>query len=57
MTDPSDDSSNPAAWLRFAREDLAASERLTVEDDTVPRIAGYLAQQAAEKALKAVLVG
>ena len=41
-------------WLRYAREDLASAVRLS--DEAPPRHAAWLAQQAAEKAVKAVLV-
>jgi HEPN domain-containing protein len=43
-------------WLRFAHEDLTAAESLLDQSDAIPRHACWLAQQAAEKALKAVLV-
>jgi len=43
-------------WLRYAREDLAAAERLLADPRSVPRHICWLAQQAAEKALKAALV-
>jgi HEPN domain-containing protein len=43
-------------WLRFAREDLEAAEKLSADADSVPRHACFLAQQAAEKALKAALI-
>ena len=43
-------------WLRFAREDLAVAERLLRFPDAVPRHICWLAQQAAEKALKAALI-
>ncbi|MBI4491332.1 MAG: HEPN domain-containing protein [Chloroflexi bacterium] len=43
-------------WLRYACEDLAAAEALVGSPDAAPRHACFLAQQAAEKALKAVLV-
>jgi HEPN domain-containing protein len=43
-------------WLRFAREDLQAGEALLNDVDSLPRHACWLAQQAAEKSLKAVLV-
>jgi HEPN domain-containing protein len=43
-------------WLRFAREDLEAAEALLGQADFIPRHACWLAQQAAEKALKAALV-
>jgi hypothetical protein len=42
-------------WLRFACEDLEAAEALLGEADFIPRHACWLAQQAAEKALKAAL--
>jgi uncharacterized protein len=43
-------------WLDLAREDLAAAELLAARGDMAPRQACFFAQQAAEKALKAVLV-
>lgn len=43
-------------WLHFAREDLAAAKAMLGQQEMVPRHACWLAQQAAEKALKAVLV-
>jgi uncharacterized protein len=43
-------------WLRFAEEDLQAAERMTSERGWTPRIACFHAQQASEKALKAVRV-
>lgn len=43
-------------WLRYAQEDLDAAERMTGERGWTPGIACFHAQQAAEKALKAVLV-
>jgi HEPN domain-containing protein len=42
-------------WLRFAREDLEAAEALLAEESAVPRHICWLAQQAAEKALKGAL--
>jgi HEPN domain-containing protein/predicted nucleotidyltransferase len=43
-------------WLRYASEDLDAAERMVEGRGWAPRIACFHAQQAAEKALKAVLV-
>jgi HEPN domain-containing protein len=43
-------------WWRFAREDLVTAERLLAEGSFVPRHICWLAQQAAEKTLKAALV-
>ena len=43
-------------WLRYAREDLEAAETLLAQKAVVPRHLCWLAQQAVEKALKAVLV-
>jgi HEPN domain-containing protein len=43
-------------WLRYAQEDLVAAEAIIGQPDIAPRHACWLAQQAAEKALKAVLV-
>jgi HEPN domain-containing protein len=43
-------------WLRLAREDMAAAEHLAEAAHLPHRVACLLAQQAAEKAIKAVLV-
>jgi HEPN domain-containing protein len=43
-------------WRRFAREDLQEAERQIQRTSTVPRHPAWLAQQAAEKAFKAVLI-
>ena len=42
-------------WLRFAREDLEVAEALSSEARFPPRHVCWLAQQAAEKALKGAL--
>jgi len=42
-------------WLRFAAEDLHAAETLLTDETFIPRHACWLAQQAAEKALKGAL--
>jgi HEPN domain-containing protein len=43
-------------WLAYARSDLDAANALLRDPDHYPRQVCFLAQQAAEKALKAVLV-
>ena len=43
-------------WLRFSAEDLDVASRLLAGRPSVPRHVCWLAQQAAEKALKAALV-
>ena len=43
-------------WLRYAREDLALAQELVAQGHRVPRHPCWLAQQAAEKAIKAALV-
>jgi HEPN domain-containing protein len=43
-------------WLKFAAADLAAARLLRSDDQVPSRIACFHAQQAAEKALKAVLI-
>jgi HEPN domain-containing protein len=48
--------SETARWLRYAEEDLVTAETLLGQPHVVPRQACWLAQQSAEKALKAVLV-
>ncbi len=47
--------SDQNAWIQFADADLVAA-RLLLESSVPPRIPAWHAQQAAEKALKAVLV-
>ena len=43
-------------WLRYAMEDLTEAESMVARPQYAPRHACFLAQQGAEKALKAVLV-
>jgi HEPN domain-containing protein len=43
-------------WLGYARSDLAAAEALAASPDHYPRQVCFLAQQAAEKTLKAALI-
>jgi HEPN domain-containing protein len=43
-------------WLRYAREDLAAASKFNSEEEEFARHVCWLAQQSAEKAIKAVLV-
>ena len=43
-------------WLRYAHEDLVAAEALVEHRLVAPRHICWLAQQAAEKALKGILV-
>lgn len=43
-------------WLRFAQADLNLAESLVASSDHPPHLCCYHAQQASEKALKAVLV-
>jgi HEPN domain-containing protein len=55
MSDP-DPPSDARLWLRHAREDLRAGQQLLAEPVGVPRQSAWFAQQAAEKALKALLI-
>ena len=43
-------------WLQFAEDDLSTAELLIGHPEVAPRQAGFLAQQAAEKALKAIFI-
>lgn len=43
-------------WLQWARDDAAAAAALRDSSDAQPRHACFMAQQAAEKAIKASLV-
>lgn len=40
-------------WLRQAQDDLFGARAMLDRDDVAPRLACFLAQQAAEKAIKA----
>lgn len=54
----SDAGASARAWLRFAGDDLRTAEQMLREGETFPpRHACFHAQQAAEKAIKAVLIG
>lgn len=54
---PLDDRTEEALrWLRFAQEDLVLAEKLLHLREATPRHICWLAQQAAEKALKAALL-
>jgi HEPN domain-containing protein len=43
-------------WLRFAHDDQRGAEALLERSDVPPRLACFLAQQAAEKSIKAALI-
>jgi len=55
MSVPSQAEAAAAWWLRTALGDLAAARMILRHDGLPPRLAAYLAQQAAEKALKATI--
>lgn len=44
------------AWLQLAREDILSAQTLLAHQSNGLRNAAFLAQQAAEKALKALLI-
>ena len=52
---PPDEPTPAQRWFALAEEDLAAARVLIADGSAALRIAGFLAQQAAEKALKAGL--
>jgi len=55
--DPTDEAQLEALrWLSTAEEDLHGAAAMLDRDDVAPRLACFLAQQAAEKALKARLI-
>ena len=54
---PPEQAAEAQRWLRYAGEDLRSAEVLRAASESVPRQACYLAQQAAEKAIKAALIG
>ncbi|NLC67850.1 MAG: HEPN domain-containing protein [Clostridiaceae bacterium] len=41
-------------WLEYANSDLKAASIILLHEDAAPRIACFLAQQSAEKTLKAI---
>lgn len=43
-------------WLRYAQEDLHGAEKMLHDENALPRHICWLAQQSAEKALKAALI-
>jgi HEPN domain-containing protein len=49
--------SEAESWLQRARDDLGAARKLLSGIDPFPATAAYHCQQAAEKALKAVIAG
>lgn len=53
-TDPARDQA--LRWLRWADEDLVAAQHSAGDEEIASRVACGLAQQAAEKAIKALLV-
>jgi HEPN domain-containing protein len=53
---PEGSTEEAARWLRFAAEDLRAAETLRSSAVLIPRHVATLAQQGAEKAVKAGLV-
>ena len=56
MNDPDLAVREAQRWLRFAAEDLDAAQRLLADRASAPRHVCWHSQQAAERALKAVLV-
>jgi HEPN domain-containing protein len=52
---PDTEPSPAQRWFRVAEEDLAAARIILQDGSAALRVAGFLAQQAAEKALKAGL--
>jgi HEPN domain-containing protein len=55
MSAPPNEPTPAQRWFALAEEDLAAAQILIADGSAALRIAGFLAQQAAEKALKAGL--
>jgi HEPN domain-containing protein len=52
----SDDARIASRWLSYAEEDLHIADRLLIDPDLSPRHTCWHSQQAAEKALKALLL-
>jgi HEPN domain-containing protein len=55
MSDP-ETRAEARRWLQFAGEDLCVAQTILKQETGAPRHACWLAQQAAEKAIKAALV-
>jgi HEPN domain-containing protein len=53
---PETASQEAARWLAFASDDLLSADTILAHQDRAFRNAAFLAQQAAEKAMKAVLI-
>ncbi len=51
-----EESAEARRWLRYALEDLEAGEALLSQRTAIPRHICWLAQQSAEKAIKAALI-
>src|SRR5438045_3939947 len=57
MSEPDKSPSDVAQrWIGYAREDMRTAEAVFENEDLPPRNVAFLAQQAAEKAVKAVLI-
>ena len=56
MMKPENRRKSAEEWLRYARSDLHAAQHLLGEVSVLPGVPCFLAQQAAEKAMKAALV-
>ena len=56
MSDPDPTVADALRWLRYSTEDLNVARLLLASSPLVPRHVCWLAQQSAEKALKAALV-
>ena len=56
MSELSDRREVAARWLRWATEDLRLAEHMAADDDLVSRGACIWAHQAAQKAMKALLI-
>lgn len=57
MTDPQPEGDLSSRWVREAAEELRAAEVVAAHDEVPDRVAGFHAHLAAEKALKALLIG
>lgn len=53
---PSDRAGSAKEWLRYAKGDLHVAELILRDEESLPSLAAFHAQQAAEKALKAILI-
>ena len=56
MSEPDEQRLETLRWIEYATEDLASARHVVEDDGVSPRVVCLLAQQAAEKIIKAALI-